>query len=88
MARWASYLVGDLQFPAGVDDIGGQSVQLLDFWVSATLTQVLGGDIPEGIPTHHGMNPVFLILHRSVGIDRGINGGAVIGEYKTAIISN
>ena len=42
-------LVGDFQFHAAVDDIGGQAVQFLDLHIAATLTEVLDGNIPESI---------------------------------------
>lgn len=48
-------LVGDFQFHAAVDDIGGQAVQFLDLHIAATLTEVLDGNIPESITLDHGM---------------------------------
>lgn len=44
--RWASWLVGDLQLPTAVDDIGVQSVQCLDFRVSAAFAKIQGGNVP------------------------------------------
>ena len=51
-------LVGDFQFHAAVDDIGGQAVQFLDLHIAATLTEVLDGNIPESITLDHGMYPI------------------------------
>ena len=80
--QWVLCLGEDLQFPAETDDIGDQSIQLLDFRVSATLAQVLCGDIPKSITTHHRVDTVLLVPDGSIGVDCGINGGAIIGEYK------
>lgn len=40
--RWASWLVGDLQLPTAVDDIGLQTVEGLDFRVSAAFAKIQG----------------------------------------------
>ena len=55
---WALCLVGDFQFPAAVDDIGGQAVQCLDLRVARAVTQILLGEIPEGITLYNGVDAI------------------------------
>ena len=65
MARWASCLVGNLQFHTAVNDIGGQAVQADDLLIPGTVTKVLGSDLPEGIAVGNGMDPIAYRVNQS-----------------------
>ena len=77
------WLVGDLQLPTAVDDIGLQTVEGLDFRVSAAFAKIQGGNVPEGISFNHRMDAVVssagvgCIIHR-------IDSNTVIGEHMSA----
>ena len=53
-------LVGDLQFPTAVDDIGLEVIEGLDFRVAGAVTQILLCDVPESVTLDHGMDAVGL----------------------------
>ena len=80
MARWASWLVGDLQLPTAVDDIGLQTIEGLDFGVSAAFAQIQGGNIPEGITLNHRMDAVVVSAGFGCSLHR-IDGHTIIGEH-------
>ena len=80
MARWASCLVGNLQFPTAVDYIGLEIVEGLDFRVAGPVTQVRLCDIPKSVTFDHDMDAICLRnLFR-------IDGNTVIGENECARI--
>lgn len=58
-------LVGNLQFLAAVDDITGQSVQADDFLIPGTVTEVLRGNLPEGIAVNNNMDSVIFRVDQS-----------------------
>ena len=80
MARWASWLVRDLQLPTAVDDIGLQTIEGLDFGVSAAFAQIQGGNIPEGITLNHRMDAVVASAGFGCTLHR-IDGHTIIGEH-------
>ena len=73
-------LVRNFEFPTAINHIGSQSVQFLDFGVSAAFAEILQGNIPKGIAFHYHMDTVIRL--RSI-VSR-INSSAVIGKNKSA----
>ena len=74
------WLVGDLQLPTAVNDVGLQTIEGLDFRVSAAFAQIQGGNIPEGITLNYRMDAVVIGAGFSRTLHR-IDSNTIIGEH-------